>query len=111
MTEDQKKSNSGAGKFFLGAALGAIAGAIAGKIFSAKMTASDDEDNNCGCDGECKDEDCTCSDDKPAIEVEAKVGIKKAEKPVEKKEEKQETKKEEPKKAEPKKAESKKDAE
>ena len=42
---EEKKNKSGAGKFFLGAALGAIAGAIASKFISV----SEDED-----DEECK---------------------------------------------------------
>ena len=33
MAEKSEKNKSGAGKFFLGAALGAIAGAIGGKLF------------------------------------------------------------------------------
>ena len=41
MTE---KNKSGAGKFFLGAALGAIAGAIAGKFVSAKVKCDDEEE-------------------------------------------------------------------
>jgi outer membrane lipoprotein SlyB len=44
MTEDKK--SSGAGKFFLGAALGAIAGAIAGKFIHAN---TDDDDDECDC--------------------------------------------------------------
>lgn len=47
MTEEKK--SSGAGKFFLGAALGAIAGAIAGKFIHAKA------EDECECD-----EDCEC---------------------------------------------------
>ena len=36
MAEEKQKNKSGAGKFFLGAALGALAGAIAGKFVSDK---------------------------------------------------------------------------
>ena len=36
MAEEKQKNKSGAGKFFLGAALGAIAGAFAGKFVSDK---------------------------------------------------------------------------
>ena len=36
MAEEKQKNKSGAGKFFLGAALGALAGAIAGKFVSMK---------------------------------------------------------------------------
>ena len=35
--EKTEKSSSGAGKFFLGAALGAIAGAVAGKFIHDKV--------------------------------------------------------------------------
>ena len=44
MTEE-KKNKSGAGKFFLGAALGALAGTIAGKFISNK-----EENEGCACD-------------------------------------------------------------
>ena len=63
---EAKKKSSGAGKFFLGAALGAIAGAVAGKAVSAKMQKykSDggealDDLCDCGPDCDCKPE-CKC---------------------------------------------------
>ena len=50
----EEKKSSGAGKFFLGAALGAIAGAIAGKFISAKADENDgDEEEGCKCGEEC----------------------------------------------------------
>ena len=55
MTEE-KKNKSGAGKFFLGAALGTLAGAIAGKFISNK-----EENEGCACKGECEcDKKATC---------------------------------------------------
>lgn len=60
MAENEKKS-SGAGKFFLGAALGAVAGAIAGVFMSRKS----DSLNECGCD-----DDCDCHDGELAEKVE-----------------------------------------
>ena len=61
MTE---KKSSGAGKFFLGAALGAVAGAIAGKFMSGKDKCDCDEECDCGCD-EC-DEPVKEAPEKPA---------------------------------------------
>lgn len=56
MTE---KKSSGAGKFFLGAALGAIAGAVAGKFMSGK--------GKCDCGEEC---DCVSDEcDEPVKEA------------------------------------------
>jgi hypothetical protein len=43
MTEKEQKNKSGAGKFFLGAALGAIAGAAAAKLFQVKVSHSEKE--------------------------------------------------------------------
>ena len=49
-----EKPKSGAGKFFLGAALGAIAGAIAGKFISTNIKDEEEsEKENCACDKEC----------------------------------------------------------
>ena len=56
MTEKKK---SGAGKFFLGAALGAIAGAIAGKFVSVKTDEEEMEECPCG-------EECKCCEEKVA---------------------------------------------
>ena len=75
MAEEQKKS-SGAGKFFLGAALGAIAGAIAGKFISSK---DDEEDETESC---CCDEDCPCKEEK--VETPAKKPAKNTTKKAEK---------------------------
>ena len=61
MAEEKQKNKSGAGKFFLGAALGAIAGAIAGKFVSVKA--------KCDCDDKCDcDEGCDCRKEKAAKE-------------------------------------------
>ena len=62
MAEKKEKNKSGAGKFFLGAALGALAGAIAGKFISVNK----DEDCECGdkCDCEKK---CKCEDSSDKI--------------------------------------------
>ena len=51
MTEKTEKSKSGAGKFFLGAALGAAAGAIASKFVSVEVDKGEetDEDEKCSC--------------------------------------------------------------
>ena len=67
MSNEEKKS-SGAGKFFLGAALGAIAGAIAGKfISSAKTEEYDEADYGCDCDDTCEcDKNCECKKDESA---------------------------------------------
>lgn len=73
MTEE-KKTKSGAGKFFLGAALGAIAGAIAGKFISVR----NEEECDCGEDCECGD-DCDCEKEvkKPAEKTDEKKTEKK----------------------------------
>lgn len=81
--EKTEKSSSGAGKFFLGAALGAIAGAVAGKFIHDKVKEAEKE---CAPDGECEcGPDCDCDDCK--CEKEPKVADKKEEK-VEKAEKK-----------------------
>ncbi|MBQ3433153.1 hypothetical protein IJG22_02545 [Candidatus Saccharibacteria bacterium] len=87
MTE---KSKSGAGKFFLGAALGAIAGAIAGKFVSAKVENDDEDHLGEECNGGFDEKDrcckeCVCGKEKKAEEkpVEKKAE-KKVEKPAEK---------------------------
>ncbi len=55
----EKKNKSGAGKFFLGAALGALAGAIAGKFISNKEEA----EKSCECGEDCKcGKDCDCDE-------------------------------------------------
>ncbi len=57
MTEQKEKKSSGAGKFFLGAALGAIAGAVASKFVSAKNDECEcDENCDCACKGEHADD-------------------------------------------------------
>lgn len=80
MTEEKK--SSGAGKFILGAAIGAVVGAIAGKFISVKNGESDDCDEECDCDDTCEcDDDCKCGckdkDEKPGIEAEIEIGLKK----------------------------------
>ena len=63
MAEEKAKKSSGAGKFFLGAALGALAGVVAHKFASSKAKQDEcDCDEECDCDGkDCDcDEDCTC---------------------------------------------------
>ena len=44
MTEKEQKSKSGAGKFFLGAAIGAAIGAIASKFINLNVTSDDDDE-------------------------------------------------------------------
>lgn len=55
----EEKKSSGAGKFFLGAALGAIAGAVAGKFISVKAEKAEED---CDCGDECNCEDCDCKE-------------------------------------------------
>lgn len=75
--ENTPKNKSGAGKFFLGAALGAIAGAVAGKAVSAKLKKCENEpDEVCGCDSECK---CEKNTKKAEKKEEKKPTEKKAE--------------------------------
>lgn len=99
------KNKSGAGKFFLGAALGAAAGFIASKFVSAKMPKIEDDDDDdddddelvieagigckCGKDCKCgKGEKCDCKkgDTKAAEAKVTKTESKSEEKPSEKKE-------------------------
>lgn len=65
VNKDSSKG-SGAGKFFLGAALGAVAGMVASKFVSAKVSKTTED---CECGGSC---DCgdTDKDDKAGIECE-----------------------------------------
>ena len=44
MTEKAEKNKSGAGKFFLGAAIGAAVGAIASKFIDVSITSDDEPD-------------------------------------------------------------------
>ena len=44
MAENNEKSKSGAGKFFLGALIGVAIGAVAGKIISSKLNGDEEED-------------------------------------------------------------------
>ena len=56
MTEKAEKNKSGAGKFFLGAAIGAAVGAIASKFIKLEVDEGEDlpEEETCDCDKECK---------------------------------------------------------
>ena len=69
MTEQKEKNKSGAGKFFLGAALGALAGTVFSRFMSAKEEAEDEEDScdhnkNCTCKANCE---CHKEEKKPAV--------------------------------------------
>lgn len=59
MAEENTKKSSGAGKFFLGAALGAALGALAGKFISVNREEEEFDEDEEGCD--CG-EDCDCKD-------------------------------------------------
>lgn len=95
MAEKAEKNKSGAGKFFLGAALGALAGAVAGRFVKLKMDNDEEETCPCGCkeecvcDGNCTEEcdQCGCKGGKAEAEKIAKKAEAKAkaEKPAEKK--------------------------
>ena len=62
-----KKNNSGAGKFFLGAALGAALGAIASKFIKVDLAEEDAADTP-QTDDQCQSsaDTCCCKESKPA---------------------------------------------
>ena len=71
MTEKEQKKSSGAGKFFLGAALGAAVGAIASKFI--KFDTTDDEEEELDIEvAESKPEPKKPEPKKPAIKSKTK---------------------------------------
>ena len=56
-----EKNKSGAGKFFLGAAIGAAAAAVAAKFIGSKKKNTCECGDDCDCPPECE---CGCNSDK-----------------------------------------------
>ena len=63
----EKSKKSGAGKFFLGAAIGAAAAAVAAKFIGSKKK------NTCECGDDCDCDDCDCEPGKCECDKKEKV--------------------------------------